>query len=132
MVLRNAGTSNISTSAAVAGAVGDETGTGALVFANTPTLVTPALGAATATSVAATAALTARSGTATPAAASSVAALVFGSAALGLYWGTGSPNTALTAAKGSLYLRTDGSGVADRAYINTDGATAWAAVTTAG
>ncbi len=32
-------------------AVTDETGTGALVFANTPTLVTPALGAATATSV---------------------------------------------------------------------------------
>lgn len=30
----------------------DETGTGALVFANTPTLVTPVLGAATATSVA--------------------------------------------------------------------------------
>ena len=33
-------------------AVTDETGSGALVFANTPTLVTPALGAATATSVA--------------------------------------------------------------------------------
>lgn len=33
-------------------AVTDETGSGALVFANTPTLVTPALGAATATSLA--------------------------------------------------------------------------------
>jgi hypothetical protein len=33
-------------------AVTDETGTGALVFANTPTLVTPTLGVATATSVA--------------------------------------------------------------------------------
>jgi hypothetical protein len=33
-------------------AVTDETGTGALVFANTPTLVTPVLGVATATSVA--------------------------------------------------------------------------------
>jgi hypothetical protein len=39
------------TSAELAGVVSDETGTGALVFANTPTLVTPALGAATATSV---------------------------------------------------------------------------------
>ncbi len=29
----------------------DETGTGALVFANSPTLVTPVLGAATATSI---------------------------------------------------------------------------------
>jgi hypothetical protein len=33
-------------------AVTDETGTGALVFANTPTLVTPVLGVATATSIA--------------------------------------------------------------------------------
>ena len=39
-------------------AVTDETGTGALVFANTPTLVTPVLGAATGTSVAVTGAIT--------------------------------------------------------------------------
>jgi hypothetical protein len=45
--------------------------------------------------------------------------------------GTGSPNTVVTAPKGSLYLRLDGSGVADRAYINTDGATAWTAISTA-
>ncbi len=38
-------------SANLIAAVTDETGTGALVFANTPTLVTPALGVATATSV---------------------------------------------------------------------------------
>jgi hypothetical protein len=40
------------TSAELAGVISDETGTGALVFANTPTLVTPVLGAATATSIA--------------------------------------------------------------------------------
>jgi len=39
-------------SANLASAVTDETGTGALVFANTPTLVTPVLGAATATTIA--------------------------------------------------------------------------------
>ncbi len=39
-------------SANLAAAVTDETGTGALVFANTPTLVTPVLGAASATSLA--------------------------------------------------------------------------------
>ncbi len=39
-------------SANLRSAVTDETGTGALVFANTPTLVTPVLGVATATSVA--------------------------------------------------------------------------------
>ena len=40
-------------SANLATLVSDETGTGALVFANTPTLVTPVLGAATGTSLAA-------------------------------------------------------------------------------
>jgi hypothetical protein len=39
------------TSAQLAGVISDETGTGALVFANTPTLVTPVLGVATATSI---------------------------------------------------------------------------------
>ena len=38
-------------SANLASAVSDETGTGALVFANSPTLVTPSLGAASATSL---------------------------------------------------------------------------------
>jgi hypothetical protein len=39
------------TSAELAGVISDETGSGALVFASTPTLVTPVLGAATATSI---------------------------------------------------------------------------------
>jgi hypothetical protein len=39
------------TSAQLASIISDETGTGALVFANTPTLVTPVLGVATATSI---------------------------------------------------------------------------------
>ena len=39
------------TSAELAGVISDETGTGALVFANTPTLVTPVIGVATATSL---------------------------------------------------------------------------------
>jgi hypothetical protein len=42
------------TSAELAGVISDETGTGALVFASSPTLVTPTLGAALATSVTAT------------------------------------------------------------------------------
>ncbi|MCC8963786.1 hypothetical protein H8A95_16060 [Bradyrhizobium sp. Pear76] len=39
------------TSAQLAGIISNETGSGSLVFANTPTLVTPILGAATATSI---------------------------------------------------------------------------------
>jgi hypothetical protein len=47
----------------------------------------------------------------------------------GVFFGSGAPT--LSAAKGSLYLRSDGSGTGDRMYVNTDGATAWTAVTTA-
>jgi len=47
----------------------------------------------------------------------------------GVFFGSGAPT--LSAAKGSLYLRSDGSGTSDRMYVNTDGATAWTAVTTA-
>ncbi len=42
------------TSAELAGVISDETGSGALVFSNSPTLVTPTLGAALATSITAT------------------------------------------------------------------------------
>jgi len=45
--------------------------------------------------------------------------------------GSGSPNTSITAPQGSLYLRTDGSSTSTRAYINTDGSTAWTNITTA-
>ena len=47
----------------------------------------------------------------------------------GVFFGSGLPT--LQAAKGSLYLRSDGSTTNDRVYVNTDGATAWTAITTA-
>lgn len=47
----------------------------------------------------------------------------------GIYSGTGAPS--FTAAKGSLYLRLDGSSTSTRAYINTNGATTWTNLTTA-
>ncbi len=43
--------------------------------------------------------------------------------------GSGVPT--LTAAKGSLYLRTDGTSTSTRMYVNTDAGTTWTAVTTA-
>lgn len=111
--------------------VTSSTGTGSTVLSNTPTLVTPVIGAATGTSTSVTGLHLARSGTATPAAASAVAAFAMGSAGVGLYWGTGDPNTSLTAPKGSLFLRTDGSSTSTRIYVNTDASTAWTNVTTA-
>lgn len=47
----------------------------------------------------------------------------------GVFFGSGAPT--LSAAKGSLYLRSDGSTTTDRAYINTNGSTTWTALTTA-
>lgn len=52
----------VATSAQLASAVSDETGSGALVFANTPTLVTPNIGAATGTSLATTSTITSSGG----------------------------------------------------------------------
>lgn len=46
----------------------------------------------------------------------------------GVFFGSGAPT--LSAAKGSLYMRSDGSGTNDRMYVNTDGGTTWTAVVT--
>lgn len=71
------------------------------------------------------------SSVATPAAGSVTARLIFGTTAgFGIYYGSNAPT--VSAAQGSLYLRSDGSSTSTRAYINTDGATTWTAITTAG
>jgi len=80
------------------------------------------------TSSTSTGTLTAISGTAITAG-GSAAVLATSTAGFGIYLGSGAPTIA--AAKGSLYLRSDGSSVATRLYVNSDGSTAWAAVTTA-
>lgn len=48
---------------------------------------------------------------------------------LGVFFGSGAPT--LSAAQGSLYLRTDGSSTSTRLYVNTNGSTTWTNVTTA-
>lgn len=50
-------------------------------------------------------------------------------AGVGILSGAGAPSA--TAPQGTLYLRTNGTTTNDRAYINTDGATTWTALTTA-
>jgi len=70
------------------------------------------------------------SATATPAGGSTSVRLVFGTTAgFGVYVGSVAPT--VSAAQGSLYLRSDGSSTSTRAYINSDGSTTWVAVTTA-
>ena len=77
-------------------------------------------------SVAATGNVTADSGTA-PAAGGMSAFLMSSTAGLGIYVGSGAPS--ITAAQGSLYLRTDGTTTNDRIYVR--GSAAWIAITTA-
>ena len=70
------------------------------------------------------------SATAVPAGGTSGAGLVFSTTAnFGVFFGSGAPT--LSAAKGSLYLRTNGTTTNDRMYVNTDGGTTWTAVITA-
>lgn len=109
----------------------DAMGSGTITLGGTSTGNIVLTRATTGLSYSGTGLLTARSGTATPAAASAVAGMCMGSSSICIYWGTGSPNTALTAAKGSLFIATDGSSSSTRMFVNTDGSTAWAAVTTA-
>ena len=69
-------------------------------------------------------ALTIFPSTAPPAGGSAGVGYKFSSTAnLGVFFGSGAPT--LSAAKGSLYLRTDGTGTNDRIYVNTDGGTTW-------
>ena len=90
--------------------------------------VTSTFGAATSVaSLSATGNITADSGTA-PAAGGMSAILISSTANLGIYVGSGAPTVA--AAKGSLYLRTDGNSTSTRLY-SSDGGTTWIAVTTA-
>ncbi len=65
-----------------------------------------------------------------PAGGSQSQGLNFSSTAnFGIFYGSGAPT--LSAAQGSLYLRSDGSSTSTRMYVNTNGSTTWTAVTTA-
>ena len=88
-----------------------------------------ASGAIAGATVSATGSVTADSGTA-PVAGGASAFLATSTDNFGIFVGSGAPT--VSAAKGSLYLRTDGSSGTTRAYINTDGATTWTAINTVG
>ena len=92
--------------------------------------VTGTFGAATSvTTLAATGTVTARSASGLTAGGAAAFIGTNVAAGMGIYMGSGVPTIA--AAKGSLYLRSDGSSTSTRAYINSDGATTWTALTTA-
>lgn len=74
--------------------------------------------------------ITLQNATAVPAGGTQDVGLLMSSTAhLGVFFGSGAPT--LSAAQGSLYLRTDGSSTSTRLYVNTNGSTTWTNVTTA-
>lgn len=76
------------------------------------------------------AAVNVASATATPASGSTAAVLLFGTTAgFGIYYGSGAPT--VSAAQGSLYMRSDGSTTATRLYVNSTGSTTWVNFTSA-
>lgn len=107
-------------------AVTTKSGTGSMVLSSSPaltspTLTTPAIGAATGTSLSLTGALTAFSGTTPPSTGNNTTGILLSSTAhLGIFFGTAAPT--FTAAKGSLYIRVD----TPNLYQNTDNGTTWA------
>lgn len=65
-----------------------------------------------------------------PAGGTTATGLRFSSTAnLGIFFGSGAPT--LSAAQGSLYIRTNGTTTNDRMYVNTNGTNGWTSVTTA-
>jgi hypothetical protein len=92
--------------------------------------VTGTFGAATSvTTLAATGNITADSASALVAGGASAFIATNTANNMGIYVGSGAPT--VSAAQGSLYLRSDGSSTSTRAYVNTNGTTGWAAITTA-
>jgi len=87
-----------------------------------------ATGSVTAASLSATGNVTADSNVALVAGGASAFIATNTAVGMGVYIGSGAPTVA--AAKGSLYLRSDGSSTSTRLYVS-DGSTTWIAVTTA-
>lgn len=87
-----------------------------------------ATGSVTAASLSATGNVTADSNVALVAGGASAFIATNTAVGMGVYIGSGAPTVA--AAKGSIYLRSDGSSTSTRLYVS-DGSTTWIAVTTA-
>lgn len=87
-----------------------------------------ATGGVTAATVSATGNITADSASALVAGGASAFIATNTAVGMGVYIGSGAPTVA--AAKGSIYLRSDGSSTSTRLYVS-DGSTTWIAVTTA-
>lgn len=111
---------------------GDPTSTRYITLAGSnggnPTISTSAGALAITPSTVITGNLSVLAATATTAGGNATPGIQVGSANIGIYWGSGAPT--ISAPRGSLYIRTD-NGANTSLYVNRDGVTTWAAVTSA-
>lgn len=98
--------------------VATATGSGSVVRAISPTLVTPNIGVATGSSLGLTGSNRILSGLTAPVGGIAGGGYKFGTGENGVYWGSGAPT--LSALQGSLYLRSNGP-----PSYNTNGTTGW-------
>lgn len=108
---------------------GDLVGDSVTVTGEVAAATVSATGAIDAASTSSTGTASVLSATATTAGGAVAPAVEMGSDTVGIYFGSGAPT--ITAAQGSLYLRTDGSTTSTRLYVNSDGADGWVAFTSA-
>lgn len=104
-------------------------GSGANSIAIANSASTPTISATGGAAIGVLSPINIKTATAIPVGGAATMAIAFSSSFIGVFVGSGAPS--VSAAKGSLYLRSDGSTTNDRMYINTDGSTTWTAVTTA-
>lgn len=126
----DAGTT-ITAGTGITATTGNITATVGNVVASAGNLVATAGGVSAGTTVVAATGITATTGDINANAGNIVASGALGAGGVNVLAGAGSPQGAITAPQGSLYLNRTGNSTSTRAYINTDGTTNWAAVTTA-
>jgi len=104
-------------------------GSGTIVIGNVSTGSTFFGGSGTAAAITNSGSVIAGNNLAITAGGSNVGFKISTTSTFGIYAGSGVPT--ISAAQGSIYLRSDGSSVSTRLYVNTDGGTTWTNVTTA-
>lgn len=101
-------------------------GSVSVCMSNSCTMTSPSLGTATGTALSMTGGLTSWNATSIPAGGTTGTCTKFSSTSnFGMCFGSGAPT--LSAAQGSIYLRSDGAS-ATRVYINNNGTTGWSAI----
>ena len=126
----DAGTT-ITAGTGITATTGNITATTGNIVSSAGNLVATAGGVSAGTTVIAATGITATTGNINANAGNIVASGALGAGGVNVLAGAGTPQGAIVAPQGSLYLNRTGNSTSTRAYINTDGTNNWTAITTA-